>query len=173
MPCHQGKHLVNIIIIPQQNYSLHSPFLQHSLILFLGATALAAPLGPEKVAAELPDCIQNTFYCHNLKTSSSPTASNFPSFISSNTEPLSSARTVCHCPAGTLFGPPGVNSIAYIFTPTHHKTPPPDSHLRKLPTPMIVTPLLASTSFRAAKLTQHLIVPATTVTGPIPHRKRA
>ena len=27
---------------------LHSPFLQHPLILFLGATALVAPLGPEE-----------------------------------------------------------------------------------------------------------------------------
>ena len=29
---------------------LHSPFLQHPLILFLGATALATPLGPEEGA---------------------------------------------------------------------------------------------------------------------------
>lgn len=79
-----------------------SPPLQHPLILFLGATALAAPLGPEEVAAELPDPIQNTFYRHKLKISSGPNGSYFPSFISSSTEPLSNALTVCHCPAGTF-----------------------------------------------------------------------
>ena len=42
------------------------------LILFLGVTTLAAPLGPEEVAAELPDSIQNTFYCYKLKLSSGP-----------------------------------------------------------------------------------------------------
>ena len=59
--------LVHIVI---QGNLLRSPFLQHPLILFLGATALAAPLGPEEVAAELPDCIQNSFYCHKLKITS-------------------------------------------------------------------------------------------------------
>lgn len=49
---------------------LHSPFLQPPLILFLGATALAAPLGPEDVATELPDSIQYSFYCHKLNNSS-------------------------------------------------------------------------------------------------------
>ena len=96
---------------------LHSPFLQHPFILFLGATTLTAPLGPEEVAAELPDGIHNTFYFHKLKISSGPNGSHFPSFISSSTEPLSSARTVCHCPAGILtrkLGPPGVNSIASV-----------------------------------------------------------
>lgn len=96
---------------------LHSSFLYHSLILFLSAAALAAPLGPEEVAAELPDGIHNTFYFHKLKISSGPIGSYFPSLHSSNTEPLSSARTVCHCPAGTFtrtFGPPGVNSILSV-----------------------------------------------------------
>ena len=68
---------------------LHSSFLQHPLILFLGATALAAPLGPEEVAAELPDCIQNSFHCHKLKISSGPNGSYFPSFASNSTVPLS------------------------------------------------------------------------------------
>ena len=98
---------------------LHSPFLLHPLILFLGATALAAPLGPEEVAAELPNSIQNSFRCHKLKISSGPNGSHFPSLHSSNTEPLSSALTVCHCPAGTFtrtFGPPGVNSILSVQT---------------------------------------------------------
>lgn len=98
---------------------LHSSFLYHSLILFLSAAALAAPLGPEEVATELPDSIQNTFHCHKLKISSGPNGSYFPSFISSNTESLSSARTVCHCPAGTFtrkLGPPGVSSMASVQT---------------------------------------------------------
>lgn len=51
---------------------LHSSFLYHSLILFLGATALAAPLGPEDVLAVLPDSIQNTFQRHKLKIYSGP-----------------------------------------------------------------------------------------------------
>ena len=96
---------------------LHSSFFYHSLILFLGAAALAAPLGPEEVAAELPDPIQNTFYRHKLKISSGPKGSYFPSLHSSSTEPLSSARTVCHCPAGTFtrkLGPPGVISMASV-----------------------------------------------------------
>jgi hypothetical protein len=96
---------------------LHSSFLYHSLILFLSATTLAAPLGPEEVVAELPDSIQNTFQRHKLKISSGPNGSYFPSLHSSNTEPLSSARTVCHCPAGTFtrkLGPPGVNSILSV-----------------------------------------------------------
>ena len=81
---------------------LHSSFLYHSLILFLSAAALAAPLRPEEVTTELPDCSQSTFYCHKLKISSGPNGSYFPSLHSSSTEPLSNALTVCHCPARTF-----------------------------------------------------------------------
>lgn len=107
---------------------LLSSSLQHPLILFLSATALAVPLGPEEVAAELPDSIQNSFYCHKLKISSGPNGSYFPSFISSNTEPLSSARTVCHCPAGTLTRKWDLQASdqwhRYKCAPTHRRTPP-------------------------------------------------
>ena len=94
MPCHQGKHLVNIIIIPQQNYSLYSPFLQHPIIFFLGAVALTAPLGPEEVAAELPDCIQNTFYCHKNKLFSGLRQLSYSAFRTANAFSMSSKLTV-------------------------------------------------------------------------------
>jgi hypothetical protein len=68
----------------------------------LSAAALAAPLGPEEVTAELPDCSQSTFYCHKLKISSGSNGSYFPSLHSSSTEPLSNALTVCHCPTRTF-----------------------------------------------------------------------
>src|SRR5574344_2045411 len=73
---------------------LHSPFLQHPLILFLGATALAAPLGPEEVAAELPDSIQNTFYCHKLKISSCLCQLSYSAFRTANAFSISSKLTV-------------------------------------------------------------------------------
>lgn len=43
---------------------LHSPFLQHPLILFLGVAALAVPLGPEEVAVDRPQTrpVQSTPY---------------------------------------------------------------------------------------------------------------
>lgn len=99
MPCHQGKHLVNIIIIPQQNYSLYSPFLQRLLILFLGAAALAAPLRPEKIAAELPNSIQNSFRCHNHKLIISSDLSglhqfSYSAFKTANASSISSKLTV-------------------------------------------------------------------------------
>ena len=56
------------------------------------------PPRPKEVAAELPNDLENAFDGHRVKMSSGPNGSYFPSFISNNTEPLSSARTVCHCP---------------------------------------------------------------------------
>ena len=76
---------------------LHSSFLYHSLILFLGATALAAPLGPEEVAAELPDSIQNTFYCHKPIISSGPSGLHqlsYSAFRTANAFSMSSKLTV-------------------------------------------------------------------------------
>lgn len=73
---------------------LHSPFLQHPLILFLGATTLAAPLGPEEVAAELPNSIQNTFYCHKLKISSGLCQLSYSAFRTANAFSMSSKLTV-------------------------------------------------------------------------------
>lgn len=80
---------------------LHPPPLQHPLIPLLSPPSLATPLRPKQVAAELPDSIQNSFHRHKLKISSGPNASHFPSLHSSNTEPpssntepLSNARTV-------------------------------------------------------------------------------
>ena len=72
-------------------------FLQHPFILFLGATALAAPLGAEEVAAELPDGIQNTFYCHKLKISSGPSGLHqlsYSAFKTANAFSMSSKLTV-------------------------------------------------------------------------------
>ena len=75
----------------------HTPFLQHPLILFLGATALAAPLGPEEVAAELSDSIQNTFYCHKPIISSGPSGLHqlsYSAFRTANAFSMSSKLTV-------------------------------------------------------------------------------
>ena len=51
----------NLLRIAVDRLMAIASFLQHPLILFLGAAALAAPLGPEEVAAELPDAFKTPF----------------------------------------------------------------------------------------------------------------
>ena len=88
--------------------------LQQSFMLFLILSMRPTPPRPKEVAAELPDSLEYAFDCHRVKMSSGPNGSYFPFLNSIRTLPDSSARTVCHCPAGTLIatlGLPGDNSM--------------------------------------------------------------